>query len=83
MLISIPENGGAENAMSEADFVEANFWPEENVVDPGDSFNIVIELKNKKSFPIYFIKINIKFNICSIFKSDTRSAVCICTNTKF
>ena len=43
------------------DFVEANFWPEENVVDPGDSFHIVIELKNKKAFPIYFIKINMAF----------------------
>ena len=43
------------------DFVEANFWPEENIVDPGDSFNIIIELKNKKAFPIYFVKINMAF----------------------
>ena len=43
------------------DFVEANFWPEENVVDPGDPFHIIIELKNKKAFPLYFIKINMSF----------------------
>ena len=43
------------------DFVDANFWPEENVVDPDDIFNIIVELKNKKSFPIYFIKVNISF----------------------
>ena len=44
------------------DFVDANFWPEENVVDPEDVFNIVVELKNKKSFPIYFIRVKIKRN---------------------
>ena len=44
------------------DFVEANFWPEENIVDPGDSFNIIIELKNKKAFPIYFLKVNMSFS---------------------
>ena len=43
------------------DFVDANFWPEENVVDPGDVFNIVVELKNKKQFPLYFIKVNMSF----------------------
>ena len=42
-------------------FVEANFWPEENVVDPEDTFNIIIELKNKSSFPIYFIKVDMAF----------------------
>lgn len=42
-------------------FVDANFWPEENVVDPDDSFNIVVELKNTKSLPLYFIKVNISF----------------------
>ena len=31
------------------DFVDANFWPEENVVDPDDVFNIIVELKNKKA----------------------------------
>ena len=44
------------------DFVEANFWPEENVVDPGDNFNIIIELKNKKAFPLYFIRVNMSFS---------------------
>ena len=43
------------------EFVDINFWPEENVVDPDDSFNIIVELKNKKSFPVYFIKVNILF----------------------
>lgn len=43
------------------DFVDANFWPEENVVDPDDVFNMVIELKNKRSFPVYFIKVNVSF----------------------
>ena len=43
------------------DFVDANFWPEENVVDPEDVFNIVVELKNKKSFPIYFIRVKMSF----------------------
>ncbi len=43
------------------EFVDANFWPEENVVDPDDPFNIVVELKNKKAFPIYFIKIKMSF----------------------
>ena len=43
------------------DFVDANFWPEENVVDPDDIFNIVVELKNKKSFPVYFIRVNVSF----------------------
>lgn len=43
------------------DFVDANFWPEENVVDPDDSFNIIVELKNKKSFPIYFIRVGMSF----------------------
>jgi len=43
------------------EFVDVNFWPEENVVDPDDFFNIVVELKNKKSFPVYFIKIRISF----------------------
>ena len=42
-------------------FVEANFWPEENVVDPDETFNIIIELKNKSQFPIYFIKVNATF----------------------
>ena len=44
-----------------ADFVDANFWPEENVVDPDDVFNIIVELKNKKSFPIYFINVRMSF----------------------
>ena len=43
------------------DFVDANFWPEENVVDPDDIFNIIVELKNKKSFPIYFIRVRMSF----------------------
>ncbi len=43
------------------DFVEANFWPEENIVDPNDTFNIIVELKNKSSFPIYFIKVDMAF----------------------
>ncbi len=43
------------------EFVDANFWPEENVVDPDDFFNVIVELKNKKSFPIYFIKIRMSF----------------------
>ena len=41
--------------------MEANFWPEENVVDPDETFNIIIELKNKSQFPIYFIKVNATF----------------------
>lgn len=43
------------------EFVDANFWPEENVVDPDDVFNIIVELKNKKSFPIYFINVRMSF----------------------
>lgn len=43
------------------EFIDANFWPEENVVDPDDSFNIIVELKNKKAFPVYFIKVNMSF----------------------
>ena len=43
------------------DFVDANFWPEENVVDTDDVFNIIVELKNKKSFPIYFINVRMFF----------------------
>ena len=42
-------------------FVEANFWPEENIVDPDEKFNIVIELKNKSQIPIYFLKVNVSF----------------------
>lgn len=41
--------------------VEVNFWPEENVVDPEDVFNIIVELKNIKSFPVYFIRMNMAF----------------------
>lgn len=37
--------------------VDANFWPEDNVVDPDEGFNIVIELKNKERFPLYFIRV--------------------------
>ena len=44
------------------DFVEANFWPEENVVDPGEKFHLIIELKNKSKFPIYFIKVKTNFS---------------------
>ena len=43
------------------EFVDANFWPEENVVDPKDVFNIVVELENKMSFPVYFIKVKMTF----------------------
>ncbi|MBR5521180.1 MAG: DUF58 domain-containing protein [Oscillospiraceae bacterium] len=43
------------------DFVDANFWPEENVMDPDDVFNIIVELKNKKAFPVYFIKVRLAF----------------------
>lgn len=44
------------------DFVDVNFWPEENIIDPDDTFNIIIELKNKSSFPIYFIKLDMAFS---------------------
>ncbi len=44
-----------------ADFVDANFWPEENVVDQEDYFNIIVELKNKKAFPVYFIRVAMTF----------------------
>ena len=43
------------------DAVDANFWPEDNVVDPDESFNIVIELKNKERFPLYFIRVQSLF----------------------
>ena len=41
--------------------VDANFWPEDNVVDPDEGFNIVIELKNKERFPLYFIRVQSLF----------------------
>lgn len=47
-----------ENA---TDSVDCNFWPEENVVDPDDVFNIIVELENKKQFPVYFIRVNMTF----------------------
>lgn len=37
--------------------VDANFWPEDNVVDPDEAFNVVIELKNKEHYPLYFIRV--------------------------
>ncbi len=43
-------------------YVEANFWPEENVVDLDETFHIIVELKNKSPFPIYFIKVNAAFS---------------------
>ena len=43
------------------DFVDTNLWSEENVVDPDDSFNIIVELKNKRQFPLYFIRVRIAF----------------------
>lgn len=43
------------------EFVDIDFWPEENVIDPKDVFNIVVELENKMSFPVYFIKVKMTF----------------------
>ncbi len=58
------------------DFVDANFWPEENVVDPDDAFNIIVELKNKKAFPIYFINVEMtfpkEFNVASDAKITSK-----------
>lgn len=44
-----------------AEFVDADFRPDENVVDPDDVFNIVVELKNKKAFPVLFIRLRMTF----------------------
>lgn len=37
--------------------VDGDYWPEENIIDPGDLFNLTIELKNKARLPLYFLKV--------------------------
>ena len=39
------------------DAVDGNYWPEENIVDPGESFNLTVELKNQARLPLYFLKV--------------------------
>lgn len=43
------------------DGLEGDFWPEDNVVDPREPFDITILLKNTKRFPLYFIKVQLSF----------------------
>ncbi len=37
--------------------VEGNYWPEENIIDPGETFNLTVDLKNTAKFPLYFLKV--------------------------
>lgn len=37
--------------------VEGNFWPEENIIDPGETFNLTVDLKNTAKLPLYFLKV--------------------------
>ena len=39
------------------DAVDGNYWPEENIVDPGETFNLTVELKNNARLPLYFLKV--------------------------
>ena len=39
------------------DAVDGNYWPEENIVDPGEAFNLTVELKNLTRLPLYFLKV--------------------------
>ena len=58
IVVSFLQHWILENTPDAVDF---NFWPEDNVVDPDESFNIELELKNKERFPIFFIKITSSF----------------------
>ena len=37
--------------------VEGNYWPEENIIDPGETFNLTVDLKNTAKLPLYFLKV--------------------------
>ena len=37
--------------------VDGNYWPEENIIDPGETFNLTVELKNNARLPLYFLKV--------------------------
>lgn len=54
VLISFLQQWTMENGL---DSIEGNYWPEENVVDPGVQFDMIVELKNGSPFPLYFLKI--------------------------
>lgn len=58
ILILIVQQWTLENSL---DAVEGNFWPKDNVVDPDETFDVSIELKNKKRLPLYYIKVQCLF----------------------
>lgn len=36
--------------------VECDYWPEQNIVDPEEEFDVVISLKNRKPWTLHYIK---------------------------
>lgn len=39
------------------DAMECDYWPEQNIVDPEEEFDITISLKNKKTWPMYYVRV--------------------------
>ena len=59
VVVSFLQRWILENTPEAVDF---NFWPEDNVVDPDETFHVALELKNRERFPIFFIKIKASFS---------------------
>ena len=38
------------------DAVESDYWPEQNIVDPEEEFDVVISLKNKTRWNLHYIR---------------------------
>ena len=40
--------------------VDGNYWPEENIVDPDESFDVTVDLRNNARLPLYFLKVQLE-----------------------
>ena len=54
VMIMLLQQWTLENGL---DAVDGDFWPEENVIDPGDQFDLTVKLKNSSRLPLYFLKV--------------------------